>query len=176
LARTRPLDAEQLYAESLSIAKAGYFPFARQRQHLAESNSIAISYARHLLRMVSSQELQDGNEKGKERLALAKELFQEAITTQRKISQQYGAVEDKSNLVNLLSEEAMNLLKTNPSGQSPSAADKLRADALLTETLQLCRALAAEFPNNTDYKSRLTALEKLHAQHFGQKNAVEQPK
>jgi hypothetical protein len=49
--------------------------------------------------------------------------------------------------------------------------------AIATRKLQsLCRALAAGFPDNADYKSRLDALLKLQAEQFGQKpNAVESP-
>ena len=35
----------------------------------------------------------------------------------------------------------------------------------------ICRALAAEFPDDEDYKSRLADLLKLQAQHFGPKDA-----
>ena len=40
-------------------------------------------------------------------------------------------------------------------------------DALLTEAIQLCRTLAAEFPDNTDYKNRVDDLLQLQAQHCG---------
>jgi hypothetical protein len=48
-----------------------------------------------------------------------------------------------------------------------AASRKLQVAALLTEAIQLYRGLASQFPDNPDYKSRLTALEKLQAQHFG---------
>jgi hypothetical protein len=42
-----------------------------------------------------------------------------------------------------------------------------RAAALLyPQPLQLSRALAGGFPDNPDYRSLLTALEKLRPQHF----------
>jgi hypothetical protein len=49
------------------------------------------------------------------------------------------------------------------------AARKSKADAYLTEAIQLGRVLSAEFPDNAEYKSRLTELIKLQAQHFGEK-------
>ena len=55
-----------------------------------------------------------------------------------------------------------------------SAAANLQADALLTEAIQLCRALAAEFPDNADYKSRLNSLLNSQAEHFGQKKQGDQ--
>lgn len=49
-----------------------------------------------------------------------------------------------------------------------SVADYDRATALMTEAICRWRALAAEFPDNAEYKSRLAALLKLQAEHFGQ--------
>jgi tetratricopeptide (TPR) repeat protein len=55
------------------------------------------------------------------------------------------------------------------SGPPASRLDSASIDIepLLRETVRLCRALVAEFPDNKDYKSRLAALEKLHAEYFG---------
>jgi hypothetical protein len=69
------------------------------------------------------------------------------------------------------------LLKEYPEIRQTEAATavearKLKADALLTEAIQLCRALPAEFPDNTDYKSRLAALLQLQTQHFGQEKGA----
>jgi hypothetical protein len=47
--------------------------------------------------------------------------------------------------------------------------------ALLSKAIQLCRALVAEVPVNSDYRNGLVALEKLQAQHFGKKDQEKQP-
>jgi hypothetical protein len=96
-------------------------------------------------------------------LERAEALFEEVIAAQRELVAQYAVPTDKFDLVKLLQEEANYLL-----GQHSKADSTLQADALLTEAIQLCRALAAEFPDSADYKSRLADLLKLQAQHFGQ--------
>jgi hypothetical protein len=44
--------------------------------------------------------------------------------------------------------------------------------SILTEAVDIPRHLAAEFPDNADYKKRLDALLKLQAQHFSQKDTL----
>jgi len=44
----------------------------------------------------------------------------------------------------------------------------------IVNTAEKCRALAAEFPQNANYKSRLAALLQLQAQHFGQPKSEQQ--
>ncbi|MBI3465812.1 MAG: hypothetical protein HY000_22575 [Planctomycetes bacterium] len=74
-------------------------------------------------------------------------------------------------MVKVLHEQAEYLLDSAKGSMVQSAKENgnaLQADALLTEAIQLCRALAAEFPNNADYKHRLENLLKLQAEHVGQ--------
>ena len=103
------------------------------------------------------------------RLAKATSRFEEAITIQRDIDHRFLLPDDRYRLIALLTEQAEFLLAgiDNRGSFSIATESKLRADALLTEAIQFCRALAAEFPDKAAYKSRLAALENLHAQHFG---------
>ena len=77
---------------------------------------------------------------------------------------------DRFGLVLVLQEESEYLLSQvvtrNPEADAPR---RLQADALLTEAIQVGRQLVAEFPKDSTYGDRLTALLRTQAKHFGQK-------
>lgn len=96
------------------------------------------------------------------------------FTTGLKPSLKVQAGRKSGSPVNGAREEKMNCHPTSPAVNGGPGKTKGRKrpspDTLLTEAIQPCRALAAEFSDNADYQKRLAALEKLHAQHFGQRS------
>jgi serine/threonine protein kinase len=140
----------------------------------------ALAAQARLLRSMAAK--QSDPEAASRQEVTAEELFQELLDQQRRYVSQFTVPDGRPSLVQYLQEEAEFLLRQNSKTEAPATLpttdsaplnpsdSKLRADALLTEAIQLCRALAAEFPDNADYKSRLAALLKLQSDHFGQKN------
>lgn len=48
-------------------------------------------------------------------------------------------------------------------------------EPVLTEAIEFCRALSAEFPDDTHYKDRLAALTQLQARHVGNRAKETKP-
>jgi hypothetical protein len=132
-----------------------------------------------LRRLATSADANQDPDRAAARLTKSADLSQDAIARQRQIASRSALPADRFDLAQLLQSEVEYLLSQAgvPSSASPerAAAAKLHADALLTEAIQLCRALAAEFPDDTKYKDRLTALLKLQSQHFGEQDSAKSP-
>jgi serine/threonine protein kinase len=161
-------EGEKLWDESIAIRQTAYADSPQLRTQLFMLIRAQSRYAAHAQRSALS---------GKDATTAAREqakgnaLFQEALANQRQLVTKFGLVDDRYALVRMLNEESGRILRAKTRSPitdgNPSAAS-LQADALLTEAIQLCRALAAEFPDNSDYKSRLAELEKLRVQHFSE--------
>lgn len=137
-----------------------------------------VAQSRFLRRLATASLAGDASSNPAARLVKAESLFQEAIKTERHAATHFAALLSRFGLVQLLQEESEFILgrAAKPVAETPNGEDggsaRLRADAHLTEAIQLCRQLAAEFPGDATYRDRLTALLKLQAQHFGPKQDV----
>ena len=173
MARRYPLEAEKLWEESITIRKSVYAASPRVRVHLAMLVRALSNYSEHL-RRISAGSAAAGDETARQ-LAKRSALFQDALRSQRELASRFALTEDRYSLVQMLQEESKYLLGQSIGPRPPTTLPprKLQADALLTEAIQLCRTLAAEFPDNADYKTRLADLLKLQAQHFGAKSEAD---
>jgi serine/threonine protein kinase len=165
-------EAEKLFDESIAAWREITGPSPQFREGQWQIVNALLNQMNHLRRVADQPAASD---EAQRRSSKAAKLAQEALTEQRRMVSRFTLEEDRIRLVELLHDEAKYLLskaaQVATSETAPSNASK--ADALLTEAIQLCRALAAEFPDNTKYKNRLAALLKLQAQHFGQPKAAE---
>jgi serine/threonine protein kinase len=98
------------------------------------------------------------------RFSKAETLFQEALTHRRNNVYRFQLAVDRFHLAELLAEETRFVSDDKSQPASGSDSQKhLKADALVTEAIQLCRTLAAEFPDDVSYKTRLGELMTLQA-------------
>jgi len=162
-------EAEKMLEESIAILReyCGLSPAVRY-------DGIELAYAlqaqSEALRRRASRQPGDGvGGNASELITRANALYEESLVRQRQVVARFALPGDQFELVKAIHKEAEYVLSQLGGQPSDAAARNLRADALLTEAIQLCRALAAKFPDNPDYKSRLDALLKLQAQHFSQK-------
>jgi tetratricopeptide (TPR) repeat protein len=165
-----PLEAEKLFEESVSLGRNAGCGFTNQRRDWHWANLDRLAYIRFLRRSADAPVIDRISDTASARIARAESLYQEVLETQRMMVKQYAHEQDRLELVKYLEAQARYLLKHSNQDQAPGfpVAAALPADALLTEAIQLCRTLTAEFPENVNYKDRLAALLKLRAERFGQ--------
>jgi tetratricopeptide (TPR) repeat protein len=168
-----PAEAEQWLDESIGIFRELCGPTPLLRRRTCQLSGSLQRQAHLQQRLAANPATENGSIASAARLAKAEACFQEAIARMRQNAARFSHEFDRGILIDLIRDAAeFNLGRRaddDDTQADEAAAYKLRADALLTEAIQLSRALAAEFPDNTGYKSRLTVLEKLQAQHFGPK-------
>jgi hypothetical protein len=164
-----PEEVEALLDEGISVMRDELAaPFTRQGFFSPRFVMVLRQQSGFLRRLA----IQSGvnPEQARQHLAKAQSLRLEIIDTQRKIVAFNASEASRYELVKTLQEESAYLLGSAATPIiDPTHAAKDRhsqADAMLTEAIQLCRVLAAEIPEKLDYKTRLTALEKLQAEHF----------
>jgi eukaryotic-like serine/threonine-protein kinase len=172
LAQRHPEESERLWDESISLLREICQPVPRVRKHATQFILALQHQKRHLRGLSPEQSLsEETSTTSASRLLKADALSQEAITHQRNSLARFQLAEDRNQLAQMLQEEAGYALSKISASSVDSgetgAARKPQADALLTEAIQLCRQLTAEFPDTADYKSRLATLLSLQSQHFG---------
>jgi serine/threonine protein kinase len=168
-AARQPLEGVKLLDESITLLRGvwGEDPVKRSdAAYLVKSLRAQVG----LLRRIAAVQLGGRNdESAADGATRAEALLQEALQRQRQIVTRFALPQDQFELAKMLQEQSEYLLgQLAQGGAEDAAAQKLQADALQTEAIQLCRALAAEFAENVDYKNRLAALLNLQSQHFGQ--------
>lgn len=173
-ANPRPGEIEALSDESIAIWRSMNGPqLPTNRQTEVEFITALLGKARHLRRAPKFQAADDDSQETQRRQIEAKALFQEAIRVERRTISRFRQNDDRFALAQLLYEESQYLLDSpdfpeNSAHKSNTA--KLEADALLSEAIQLCRALVIDVPDRPEYQRRLAAFLEVQAMHFGQKH------
>jgi len=179
-----PDEAEKLLDESIALYKEICGPSPYRRRDSYNLTETLLDQAHHMRRVVAGQAGNANGAKAAGLVAKIETLFQEAVQSQRYMVSRFAPTQDRDGLVRVLQEESEYLLGLSVDAgvtgglltraSEDAAARKLKADALLTEAIQLCRQLNAEFPGDAIYTDRLAALLKLQAQHFGQQKDIKQ--
>lgn len=171
-----PEEAEKLWDESIVLWREICGPSANHRDTSYYLVRSLLDQARHQRRLAGTRQTTETPEQVAGRVARAESLFQEAIGRQREMVSKFVLQEDRFALVRILQEQSEYVLDPAAAAVGiqleDAAARKLQADALLTEAIQLCRQLAAEFSDDAQYRDRLAALLRLQVQHFGQQDGT----
>ncbi|MBI3464967.1 MAG: protein kinase [Planctomycetes bacterium] len=171
-----PDEAEKYLDESIVLMREIAERLPDRQSDLFYLIRSLVDQARHQRRLAIDRATSEDPERIASRIAKAYALFEDGIAKQRQLVSRFTLRGDRYRLVEILHEQSEYLLGRMgiPLPQANDAC-QLEADALLTEAIQLCRQLAAEFPDDAQYRDRLTALLKLQAEHFGQRDEVKSP-
>lgn len=168
-----PDEAEKLLDESIALWSEIAGPSPSLRNYSLFLVLALRDQARHQRRLAADRAATENPDQIAGRVTKAETLLQEAIHRQRQMVSRFALREDRYGLIVMLHEEAEYLLgqlgkpgATEKEKEEDASTSKLQADSLLTEAIQLCRQLAAEFEGDADYKGRLAVLLKLQVQHF----------
>jgi eukaryotic-like serine/threonine-protein kinase len=162
-ASRHPNEAQQLWDESIELWKQINGPAPSKRSAGNQHIAALLNQARHLR---SLAKLPAAPEIKAAQLEKSDKLFQEAIVRQRQMVSRFSIPDDRYTLSGTLRQQSLFLLEQRQVEKEDAAAIKSQADSLLTESIQICRALAAEFPATPRFKSRLAELEKIQSKHF----------